>query len=95
MTVRVMVGVSAFCVAISGVFLGNMLTMIMIGEINRKRPEGELLSYFGFTPGKSRLIFREYRRLYPDGKLHIYSYLACGAVIAGMLTVAVCARIIA
>jgi hypothetical protein len=68
--------------------------MIMIGEINRKRREDNLVSYFGFTPQKSRMIFREYRRLYPDGKLHIYSYLCVAAAIAGMITVAVCARII-
>ena len=75
-------------------FLGNMLTMIMIGEINRKRREDDLVSYFGFTPQKLLMIFREYRRFYPEGKLHIYDYLALAAVIAGMITVAVCARII-
>lgn len=94
MSGRVVVGIVAFCIAGTGVFLGNMLTMIMIGEINRKRGEDNLVSYFGFTPQKSRMIIREYRRLYPDGKLHIYSYLAVVAVIAGMITVAVCTRII-
>jgi len=94
MSGRVIIGIVAFGVAGTGVFLGNMLTMIMIGEINRKRQEGDLGSYFGFTPQKSRMIFREYRRLYPKGKLHIYSYLALAAVVAGMGTVAVCARIV-
>jgi hypothetical protein len=94
MSARVIIGIVAFCVAGTGVFLGNMLTMIMIAEINRKRQEGDLVSYFGFTPQKSRMIFREYRRLYPNGKLHIYSYLALAAVVSGMITVAVCARII-
>lgn len=94
MSGRVIIGILAFCIAGTGVLLGNMLTMIMIGEINRKMGEGNLVSYFWFTPQKSRMIVREYRRLYPDGKLHIYSYLAIVAVIAGMITVAVCARII-
>lgn len=94
MSGRVITGIVAFCIAGTGVFFGNMLTTIMIGEINRKRREGDLVSYFGFTPQKARMIFREYRRLYPYGKLHIYSYLAFVAVIAGMITVAVCARII-
>jgi hypothetical protein len=94
MSGRVIIGIFAFCVAGTGVFLGNMLTMIMVGEINRKRQEGDLVSYFGFTPQKAQMIFREYRRLYPDGKLHIYSYLAVVAVIGGMITVAVCVRII-
>jgi hypothetical protein len=77
-----------------GVFLGNKLTAIMIREVNRKRPEGDQLSYFAFTPQKSRMIVREYRRLYPDGNLHTYSYLALAAVVAGMITAAVCTRII-
>lgn len=94
MSARVITGIIAFCVAGTGVFLGNMVTMIMIGEINRKKSEGDLISYLGFTPQKSRMIIREYRRLYPSGKLHIYSYLALAAVISGMITVAVCARII-
>ena len=94
MSGRVIIGIAAFCIAGTAVFLGNMLTMIMIGEINRKRREGDLVGYFGFTPQKSRMIVREYRRHYPDGKLHIYSYLALAAAVAGMIIVAVCARII-
>jgi hypothetical protein len=94
MSTRVIIGIVGLCIAGSGVFLGNMLTMIMIGEINRKRQEGDLVSYFGFTPQKSRMIFHEYRRLYPNGKLHIYSYLAVAAVVSGMIIAAVCARII-
>jgi hypothetical protein len=94
MSGRVITGIVAFCIAGTGVFVGNMLTMMMIGEINRKRREDDLVSYFGFTPGKARMIVREYRRLYQDGKLHIYSYLIVVAVIAAMMTVAVCARII-
>lgn len=94
MSSRVIIGIVAFCIAGSGAFLDNMLTMMMIGEINRKRQESDLVSYFGFTPQKVLMIFREYRRLYPHGKLHIYSYLALAAVVFGMITVAVCARVI-
>ena len=56
-----------------GVILANMLVLMMIGEINRKREDGKLISYFGFTTSKSLRIFDEYRRLYPNGKLHIYA----------------------
>ena len=94
MSTRLILGIAGFCIAGTAVFLGNMLTMIMIGEINRKREEGNLVSYFGFTPRKSRMIIREYQRLYPNGRLHIYSYLCVSAVVSGMITVAVCARII-
>jgi hypothetical protein len=94
MSVRVITGVVALCLAATGVFVGNMLTMVMIGEINRKKREEEIVSYFGFTPWKAQRIFGEYRRLYPNGKLHIYSYLTYACVVAGMITVAVCVRII-
>jgi hypothetical protein len=57
-----------------------MFFIMMIGEINRKRQEGNLVSFFGFTPLKTLRIFLEYRSLYPDGKLHIYSLAAVGRV---------------
>jgi hypothetical protein len=67
------IGIIAFCAAISGVILANMFVLMMIGEINRKKEDGKLISYFGFTPPKTLQIFGEYRRLYPNGKLHIYA----------------------
>jgi len=63
---------------------------MMIGEINRKREDGKLISYFGFTPPKTIRIFDEYRRLYPHGKLHIYALAVfalamIALIIAGVL----------
>jgi len=47
----------------------------MIGEVNRKVPDQRRISYlFGYF-NKYLLIFREYRRLYPDGRLAVYCYL--------------------
>jgi hypothetical protein len=76
----------------TGVFMGNMLIIMMIGEINRKR-KGEPISYFG-PPSNGFWIFREYRRLYPNGKLNAYAKVAIGSAFIGMLVTAVCARII-
>ena len=73
MNLRLVIGIIAFCVALSGVILANMFVIMMIGEINRKREDGKLISYFGFTPPKTMRIFDEYRRLYANGKLHIYA----------------------
>jgi hypothetical protein len=75
---------------ISGGFLANMFLMMMIAEINRKRPENDLVSYFGFTFFKMRRIFREYRRLYPGGKLHIYSRMSFAVSVISAFTVFVC-----
>ncbi len=48
------------------------MTMIaMIEEINRKKPSDNQISMLGFYPQKNLMIYREYRRLYPDGRLHV------------------------
>lgn len=62
MSERLIVGmILSFCFAMSGAFLANMFLTMMIGEINRKRQGGNLVSYFGFTFPKVVRIFSEYR----------------------------------
>lgn len=87
-------GISLFCLAISAVFLTNLLVTMMIGEINRKRREDDLISYFGFTFPKMLRIFREYRRLYSSGKLHIYAVVTFGIAMVSLVIVAICLHII-
>lgn len=88
MNTRVVVSVVSFCLAMTGLILANMLLMMMIGEINRKRRDGSLISYFGFTFPKMRRIFDEYRSSYPTGNKHIYARLAFALAVAGLLGVA-------
>jgi hypothetical protein len=94
MSARVIAGIILFCVAMTGGFLANMFIIMMIGEINRKRQEGNIVSYFGFTFPKTLRIFREYRSSYPNGKLHICWYASFALAVVGMIGVAVCLRII-
>jgi hypothetical protein len=94
MSPRLFIGIVSFSVFMTGIFLGNMFMVMMIGEINRKMPDENLVSYFGFTYSKLTRIFHEYRQSYPGGKLHIYYLVALGACLAGILGVAVCLRII-
>jgi hypothetical protein len=93
-TTRAVVGIVAFCVAMTGVIIANILLVMMIGEINRTRQEGNLVSYFGFTFPKILRIFAEYRRSYPRGKIHVYALMAFALGVIAMLAVAVCIRII-
>jgi hypothetical protein len=90
MTPSVLVAVIAFCIAMIGLTLANQFFSMMIGEINRKREEGNLISYFGFTPPKVLRIFSEYRSFYPSGKLHLLSLAAFLVGMSGLLCVAVC-----
>lgn len=91
---RFVIGVVSFGLALTGMFLGNMFLVMMIGEINRKRQDGNLVSYFGFTPSKMWQIFGEYRSSYPKGKAHIYFLVSLALAMAGLVSVAVCLRII-
>jgi hypothetical protein len=63
MRAGVIVLIISFGVAVSGIIVANMFLFMMIGEINRKRDEGNLLSYFGFTFPKMLRIFSEYRKV--------------------------------
>ena len=88
--IRVIAGIVAFCVGVSATVLANMFLMMMIGEINRKKQESELISYFGFTPPKTWRIFQEYRRLYSDGKLHVYAHASFGVAVISLIVMAAC-----
>jgi len=94
MSTRVIIGIIAFCVAMTGVVLGNMFTVMMIGEVNRKRPDRDQVSYFGWTLPKMVRVLGEYRRSYPDGKVHIYMWASVALMAIGMIVFGVCARII-
>ena len=94
MSSRATTAIILLSIAISGVVLANMFLIMMIGEINRQRGEGNLISYFGFTLPKMLHIFREYRRLYPNGKLHLYALASFAAAMLGLITVAICLHII-
>jgi hypothetical protein len=91
---RVITGVVSFCMALAGLFLANTFLIMMIGEINRRRQDGSLISYFRFTFPKMLRIFREYRSSYPQGKLHIYALAAFALAMASLVSVAVCLRIV-
>jgi hypothetical protein len=90
MSTKLIVGIILFCFGLSAMFLVNLFTTMMIGEINRKKQEGDLISYFGFTPAKTLRILHEYRRLYPDGKLHMYALSFFGVQIVCLILLLVC-----
>jgi hypothetical protein len=66
----------------------------MIGEINRKRKDDDLIAYFGSWLPKTMRIFEEYGRLYPDGRYAVYTRAAIVSAAIGMLVAACCIGII-
>jgi hypothetical protein len=75
-----------FLIAISCVISANFVLFAMIGEINRKLPDDQRISYFWFHPAKYRRIYNEYRRLFPAGRYLIYyrSLLYSGFALLGV-----------
>ena len=90
MTIPVTLGLIGLSAAVTGLFLANTLVTMMIGEINRKKSDDHLIAYFGFAPPKMGMIFQEYRSLYPEGRLHIYSLAAFGVTVVGLAVALLC-----
>jgi len=70
----VMINVPAvvvLCLASSSCILSAFFLWQEIGEINRKLPDTEQISYWGMYPGKMARIKQEYKRLYPFGKIDL------------------------
>jgi|SRR5580698_1194393 hypothetical protein len=94
MSARTLAGIVLFCISMTGVFLANLFFFMMIGEVNRKRPDGEQISYFGHHYFKTKRIFGEYRTFYPESNIHIYMLISSAVAFSGLVGVAVCTRII-
>jgi hypothetical protein len=94
LTPRVIIGIVLMSIFMSCGVWSNMLVTMMIGEINRKRREGDLVSYFWFTFDKTMGIFDEYRRSYPDGKLRLNFWITSAVAMASLVGVAVCIGVV-
>lgn len=69
-------GLVAVCVALSSLFIANLLFFAMIGEINGQAKQDDRISYLGYSMPKVVRVFRAYKRLFPSGRLHRYSLVA-------------------
>ena len=94
LSTRLIAGIVSFCFVLTGLFLANMFLTMMIGEINRNRRDGDLVSYLGFSFPKIRRIFGDYRSSYPSGNTHVFALAAFAVAVLGLISVAVCLRII-
>jgi hypothetical protein len=94
LTPRLVIGLVAFGLAMTGIGAANLVMFRMIDEINRKRPEGEQMSHLGGPPLKTYRILDEYRRLYPAGRLHLYYWGSGAFAMINLVGSAVCGGII-
>jgi hypothetical protein len=68
--------------AISCLILSGYCFMQAVGEVNRKLPDERQISYWGVDSEEIAKVTREYKRLYPQGRIHyaVFSLLIGGFV---------------
>jgi hypothetical protein len=89
MSARAIIGITAICVFLIGMFVANMFRLLMTEEIDHKRPELNLYSTLGFRHLRSLFGYREYRDACPNGKLHIYLLASLAVAMVGMIALVV------
>lgn len=85
MSALAIIAIISICVVVIGAFLGNIFSLLMIEELDRRKPASSLYSRFGFTRWANLETFREYRNACPDGKLHIYELAAFALAMTGVV----------
>jgi len=90
MSAEVIIAIISICIVVTGLFLATMFSLLMIEEIDRKRQDSSLDSYFLFTRRGGLRTFREYRNSCPKGSLHIYSLAAYALAMIGVIGLVVC-----
>ncbi len=68
------------CLGTSCAVISSLLVYQEIGEVNRKLPDEEQISYFFMYPGKMAKIKAEYKRLYPKGRVEFWRFVLQAAV---------------
>ena len=72
MTVNLKITLSLFVAAQTLILLSGFVLFAIIGEVNRRVPDEQRFSYLWGHFSKYVAILREYRRLYPAGRLSMY-----------------------
>lgn len=85
MSARQIVYLISICGLVAGSFLANMIHMMMVDQVNDKRPEGIHFSHLRFEAPPIKQIVGEYRRLYPHRKLHICALGAFALALISMI----------
>jgi len=92
--IRVVVGISFFCLGIAAAIVSYIFIIRMIDEINRQREGENQIEYLGSTPPKMLRILKEYRSLYPNGRLRHYAIASFITMMAALMGTAICFHIV-
>ena len=71
MTTRVVIGIVALvCVSVCGL-VATLTNLEIVDSVNDKLPQPEQFEALGWYLSKYQRLHREYKRLYPDGRLRL------------------------
>jgi preprotein translocase subunit SecY len=76
-----------FGVGVSLIIFSGVILQIMIGQVNRLSTTSDRISPFFDYPGKQLLIVRRYKKLFPNGRLHI-AFNVCAIIGIGLCAAA-------
>lgn len=60
-----------FCIGGTLLILGGVVGFMVLGAVNQHLPVDQQFGYFFSHPSKGIRLTREYRRLYPKGRLEV------------------------
>ena len=83
MAANLKIALSLFVAAQTLILVSGFVLFAIIGEVNRRLSDQQQFSYLWGHFSKYVDIFREYRHLYPAGRLDLYCkvFLACGFIL--------------
>jgi len=85
MSVRQIIFLISISVFVIASFLANMFHMMMVDQINDKRPVENHISHLRHRLPLIMQIISEYRGSYPQGKLHIYTLGSLAIVLINVI----------
>lgn len=85
MSVRLFVGIAALAgVSVCGV-VGTIVSRTMVNEVNAKLPTDKQFSLTAWYFPKNLRLYREYRRLIPDGRLLLRVLFLLGSMVGCLI----------
>lgn len=77
------IGVVAMGAALMGALLVNVFMFTMIRAVNRRLSNERRIPYVAAMPAELVRLFREYRLLYPNGRLNVFVLAAAALALIG------------
>jgi hypothetical protein len=88
MSIRLLVGIAAVAgVSVCGL-LSTLISYKMVDQVNGKLPRDAQFSLIGWHFPKSWRLYREYRKLFPDGQLLLQVLLLLGLMVGCVIIAA-------